>query len=116
MTDLFLEMSAYDVNIRIQNERRAPLRPLVHVHELSKSGLVMEDDNVKITAALVDHPPIPTAFAYRFDAADRSIVISGDTRRSDNVVALARGADVLVHSAVYVQAVDRFGCASAECH
>ena len=47
------------------------------------------------------------AFAYRFDAADRSIVISGDTARSDHVVKLAEGAEVLVHSAVYLPAVDR---------
>ena len=107
MTELFLEMSAYDIDIRIENERRTPLRPLVHVHELGKGGLVMEDDNVRVTAALVDHPPVPVAFAYRFDAADRSIVISGDTRRSDKVIELAREADVLVHSAVYVQALDR---------
>ncbi|HJS73512.1 MAG TPA: MBL fold metallo-hydrolase, partial [Vicinamibacteria bacterium] len=46
-------------------------------------------------------------FAYRFDAADRSIVISGDTRRSGNLVELARGADVLVHSALYLPALDR---------
>jgi ribonuclease BN (tRNA processing enzyme) len=47
------------------------------------------------------------AFAYRFDAKDRSIVISGDTAPSDNLVRLARGADVLVHEAFYPAAVDR---------
>jgi ribonuclease BN (tRNA processing enzyme) len=67
----------------------------------------MRDDNVRVTAALVDHPPVVPAFAYRFDAPDRSIVISGDTARSDNVVKLAHNADVLVHSALYVPAVDR---------
>jgi ribonuclease BN (tRNA processing enzyme) len=55
----------------------------------------------------VDHPPVVPAFAYRFDAADRSIVISGDTTPSDNVISLAKGADVLVHSVLYVPAVDR---------
>jgi ribonuclease BN (tRNA processing enzyme) len=54
----------------------------------------MLDENVKVTAALVDHPPVVPSFAYRFDARDRSIVISGDTAPSDNVVKLARGADV----------------------
>ena len=37
------------------------------------------------------------AYAYRFDTADRSIVISGDTARSENLIKLAEGADVLVH-------------------
>jgi ribonuclease BN (tRNA processing enzyme) len=56
---------------------------------------------------LVDHPPVKPAFAYRFDSPDRSIVISGDTKRSDALVRLAQGADVLVHEALYVPAVDR---------
>src|SRR5919198_3610842 len=38
---------------------------------------------------------------------DRSIVISGDTAPSDNLVLLARGADVLVHSVMYPPAIDR---------
>jgi len=107
MTKLFFEMNAYDVEARIATEGRVPLAPLVHVHELTKGGLVTEDENLKVTAALVDHPPMVPAFAYRFDAPDRSIVISGDTRRSDNLVELARGADVLVHSALYLPALDR---------
>jgi ribonuclease BN (tRNA processing enzyme) len=107
MTKLFFEMNAYDIDTRIANEGRVPLVPLVHVHELGAGGFVMKDENVTVTAAVVDHPPVVPAFAYRFDAADRSIVISGDTARSDRVVELARGADVLVHSAVYLPAVDR---------
>jgi ribonuclease BN (tRNA processing enzyme) len=107
MTKLFLEMNAYDIDTRIANEGRVPLTPLVHVHEIREAGIVISDGNVKVTAALVDHPPVVPSFGYRFDAADRSIVISGDTSRSDNVVKLARGADVLVHSAMYLPAVDR---------
>ncbi len=61
----------------------------------------MQDENVKVTAARVEHPLVTDAFAYRFDAPDRSIVISGDTHRSDNLVKLARGADVLVHEAMW---------------
>jgi ribonuclease BN (tRNA processing enzyme) len=107
MTQLFFEMNAPDIKTRIADEQRVPLAPLVHVHELKQGGLVLEDENVKVTAALVNHPPTVPAFGYRFDARDRSIVISGDTAPSDRLVTLARGADVLVHTAVYVPAVDR---------
>lgn len=107
MTKLFFEMNASDIDARIASEGRVPLAPLVHVHELTQGGPVMEDENVKVTAALVEHPPMVPAFAYRFDAADRSIVISGDTKRSENLIDLARGADVLVHSALYLPALDR---------
>ena len=107
MTKLFFQMNAYDISTRISNEGRVPLAPLVHVHELRVAGEVMRDENVRVTAALVDHPPVAPAFAYRFDGADRSIVISGDTTPSDHLITLARDADVLVHSVLYVPAVDR---------
>ena len=101
-------MNKSDIDVRIANEERVPLVPLVHAYELREGGPVMSDDHVKVTATLVDHPPVVPAFAYRFDAADRSVVISGDTAPSDNLVKLAQGADVLVHSVVYPPAVDRF--------
>jgi ribonuclease BN (tRNA processing enzyme) len=107
MTRLFFEMNAYDIATRIADEGRVPLVPLVHVHESSAAGAVMQDDNVKVTSALVHHPPVVPAFAYRFDAADRSIVISGDTARSDALVKLAQGADVLVHEAMHPAGIDR---------
>jgi ribonuclease BN (tRNA processing enzyme) len=107
MTTLFFEMNGSDISSRIADEGRVPLVPLVHVHELSQGGGVMKDENVTVTAAIVKHPPVTPAFGYRFDARDRSIVISGDTARSDSLIELARGADVLVHSAVYLPAVDR---------
>jgi ribonuclease BN (tRNA processing enzyme) len=107
MTRLFFDMNAYDITTRVADEGRVPLVPLVHVHELTQGGLVLQDERLRVTSTLVDHPPVVPAFAYRFDAADRSIVISGDTARSDNLIALARDADVLVHEALYVPAVDR---------
>jgi len=107
MTRLFFEMNAYDINTRIADEGRVPLVPLIQPHEMSQGGAVMQDENVRVTCALVDHPPVVPAFAYRFDTAERSIVFSGDTNRSENLIKLAQGADVLVHEALYVPAVDR---------
>ena len=107
MTQLFFEMNASDVDMRIANEGRTPLAPLVHVHELREGGAVTSDGNVTVTAALVDHPPVVPAFGYRFDARDRSLVISGDTAPSRNLAKLAAGADVLVHSVMYPPAIDR---------
>lgn len=97
MTTHLLEAYRYDIELRIADEGRAPLAPLILPHEITSGGDVFKDDRVRVTAALNEHPPIQYSFAYRFDTADRSIVISGDTRYSENVVKLARGADVLVH-------------------
>jgi ribonuclease BN (tRNA processing enzyme) len=108
MTTLFFEMNSYDIRTRIADEGRVPLQPLIHAHELTSAGLVVENDGVRVTAALVDHPPVVPSFAYRFDTPDRSIVISGDTKPSEALVELAREADVLVHDALYdAAAVDR---------
>jgi ribonuclease BN (tRNA processing enzyme) len=107
MTRLFLEMNDYDLKTRMADEGRPPLAPMILPHEITSGGPVMQDANVKVTAALVDHGAVKPAFAYRFDCPDRSIVISGDTRPSDNLVALAKGADVLVHEVMYLPALDR---------
>jgi ribonuclease BN (tRNA processing enzyme) len=107
MTRLFFEMNAEDIRVRIADEGRAPLQPLVHPHELRRPGRVMQEDGMTVTAALVRHPMVATAFAYRFDAPDRSIVISGDTAPSDDLIALARGADVLVHEAMDPDGAER---------
>ena len=107
MTELFLEMDAYDIHVRETDEGRPPFAKLVVPHEITHGGPVMHDENVKVTAALVQHPPVVPAFAYRFDCPDRSIVFSGDTRPSENLVELARGADILVHEVIDLQAIDQ---------
>jgi ribonuclease BN (tRNA processing enzyme) len=107
MTSLFFEMNAYDIDIRIKDEGRTPLIPLIHPHQVTEGGALFKDDHVAVTCALVEHPPIAPAFAYRFDTGDRSIVISGDTRPCDALIRLARNADILVHEVMYPPALDR---------
>lgn len=107
MTKLFFELNKYDIDIRIPDEGRPPLVPMIHVHEFAQGGPVMEDGNVKVTAALVNHPPVVPSFAYRFDTKDRSIVFSGDTTPCDNLVKLAQGADMLIHEVINKQALGR---------
>jgi len=104
MTRLFLELNAADIEVRVRDEGRPPLAPLIRPHELKVSGAVMKDDRVRVSCAVVDHPLVRLALAYRFDCPDRSIVISGDTRPSEALVQLARGADVLVHETLYAPA------------
>jgi ribonuclease BN (tRNA processing enzyme) len=107
MTRLFLEMNDYDIKTRMADEGRMDLAPLIVPHEITAGGPVMQDENVKVTAALVDHGMVKPAFAFRFDCPDRSIVISGDTRPSENLVRLAHGADVLVHEVMYLPALEK---------
>jgi ribonuclease BN (tRNA processing enzyme) len=106
MTESFLELNEYDIETRIDDESRVSLEPLIQAYEISEGGLVMEDENVSVTSALVEHPPVEPSFAFRFDTADRSIVISGDTNYSESLIELAQGADVLVHEALYEPGVE----------
>ena len=106
MTRLFLEMNDYDIKVRMADEGRPPLKNLIAPHEITSDGVVLRDVNVTVTAALVEHPLVKPAFAYRFDCPDRSIVISGDTHPSENLVRLAKGADVLVHEVMYLPALE----------
>ena len=123
MTRHFLALSESDIRARMAEARRPPLAPLIAPHEIggaeaggTEAGgteggggfgvAVYEDAGVRVSAVRVEHPPLATALAYRFDCPDRSIVISGDTRPSPALVALARGADVLVHEVLHVPAIE----------
>ena len=114
MTRQFLQLNDSDIRTRVADEGRPPLAPLIRAHELRRGGVVMQDERVKVTAALVEHPPVAPAFAYRFDGPDRSIVFSGDTRPSAALVELARGADVLVHEVMYLPALERLIASEAQ--
>lgn len=102
-----LAASSYDIAVRIREEARPPLLPLIRVMERSAGGPVYEDARIKVTSATVDHYTVKPAFAYRFDTPGRSIVVSGDTTYSDNLVQLAHGADLLIHEAMYLPGVDQ---------
>ena len=102
-----LAASRYDISARIREEGRRPLAPLISVREQSVGQLVYKDSTVRVTSTLVDHFTVKPAFAYRFDTAGRSIVISGDTTYSDKLVRLAHGADLLIHEAMYPPGIDQ---------
>lgn len=91
------EAYAKDFKVRTEgDERESPAPYDIHVHEI-KPGVVYKDGNVTVTAFPVKHGSWDQAFGYRFDAAGRSIVISGDTIPADSVVQACNGCDVLVH-------------------
>jgi ribonuclease BN (tRNA processing enzyme) len=106
MTTQFLALNDADIRTRVADGGRPPLAPLIAAHDVAQAGVIFQDDNVKVPATLVEHPPVTPSLAYRFDCADRSIVISGDTRPSRALVELARNADVLVHEVMHVPSID----------
>ena len=106
MTRDFFNYMKFDIDTRIDDEGRPDPRKLVVVQEFDKPGVVLVNDDVKVSSCLVRHPPITQAYAYRFDAKDRSVVISGDTAYAPALAEFAKGADVLVHEVMYLPALD----------
>ncbi len=80
----------------------------------SGAQIVWEQDGLTVTAFNVDHGEIHPAVGYRFDYKGRSVVISGDTAPSANLVRIAAGADVLVHEALNEEMVDAMGAVFAK--
>lgn len=107
MTLDFLRAYKQTVDFWAEDFKMKPLASL-DVQEISVAGPVIQDDNVKVSATIVNHPPVKPALGYRFDFNDRSIVFSGDTTPVESVAQLAEGADLLVHEVMYVPAVENY--------
>jgi len=107
MTEDFLRAYKSTIDFWAEDFKMKPLA-LPDVKEVSTPGALLQDENVKVTAAVVQHPPVRPALAYRFDFRDRSIAFSGDTAPLQSVARLASGAEILVHEAMYVPAVEAY--------
>ena len=107
LASAMLQFFDYDIHIRRDVMEKHPAAgATIDVHVV-KEGVVFDDGEVKVTAFLVDHKPVEPAFGYRFDTHGKSIVISGDTRPTPNLVKFARGADVLVQEAYLPEHFDK---------
>lgn len=77
-----------------------------------RTGLVLDDGVLRITAIEVNHAPIEPAYAYRFDYRGRSVVVTGDLKDHPPLVAAAKGADVLISEAIAVNQTRSLGTAA----
>ena len=103
MTDHILEAYKEDIHIRLHGfEQAQPEGWKVNVHEIVP-GIVYTDANVTVRAFPVKHGSWDHAFGFRFETADRTVVISGDTVPTQALIDNAKGCDVLIHE-VYSQA------------
>ncbi len=107
LADALLKFFEYDIHIRRDlTEKHPGGGATINVHIVTE-GIVYQDEEVKITAFLVDHEPVEPAYGYRFDAGGKSIVISGDTRPTPNLIRHAKGVDILVHEAYLPEHFDK---------
>lgn len=89
----------FDIKARISDNTGSPAGVLIEFEQI-KEGVVFENTGVKITAFEVDHGPVKPAFGYRIDYAGRSVVLSGDTRYSENLIRYSKDVDLLIHEVV----------------
>ena len=107
LSDALLRFLGEDIHIRRDLTEMLPAAGARINTHIVREGVVYQDEDVKVTAFAVDHRPVKYAFGYRFDSRGKSIVISGDTRPSENLIRHAQGADVLVHEAYLPEHFDR---------
>ena len=97
MTEHLLEAYRVDIETRTNpegNQRTFADGSKVNAHDIT-AGVVYKDANVTVTAFATKHAM--ESYGYRFDTADRSVVISGDTSPTQATIDACRGCDVLIH-------------------
>src|SRR6476660_4056216 len=91
---------SYDVNIRTEDDKRLKKEGGKLLAREIEQGVVYEKNGVKVIAFKVDHGIVKPAFGYRIEYNAHSVVLSGDTRYSENLIEYARGTDLLIHEVV----------------
>ena len=107
LSKAMLAFFAEDIHLRRDLLEKHPAAGATIRTHLVREGVVYDDGDVKVTAFRVDHRPVENAFGYRFDRAGESIVVSGDTRPTPNLLRFAKGADVLVQEAYLPEWFDK---------
>ena len=107
MTKTYWELNKFDVETRIEDEGRPDPRKLLIAKDITEDGVVLQTQDVKVTAFRTPHPPITDNFAYKFETPDGIIVFSSDTNYNPKLAEFSKGADVLVHEALYLPWVER---------
>jgi len=91
---------AFDIHMRRDIDEKIQGEGIKVVSRDITQGVVFDEGGVTVTAFLVDHGIVAPAYGYRVDYRGHSVVLSGDTRVSENLVTFAKGADVLIHEVV----------------
>jgi ribonuclease BN (tRNA processing enzyme) len=101
-----LDSNKIDIDVRVVDEGRPDLRTLVADHAF-KEGFVMADQNIRVSALRVPHPPIES-YALKFEIrGGKTLVFSGDTAYFPPLAEFAKNADFMVHEVMYGPGLDR---------
>ncbi|MFZ8948766.1 MAG: ribonuclease Z [Ilumatobacteraceae bacterium] len=99
VVDSIESMLRADTGYRLAHHDDLTEAPITEVIELTE-GPVELPGGPRITAAPTDHRPVEPSVAYRIEHDGRAVVLAGDTVPCTGLDSLARGADILVHTAI----------------
>lgn len=93
------EAYQFDIHIRQIDDKLPAQGAAVIAHDI-KQGVVYDRAGIKVTAFLVDHGVVKPALGYRVDFGGHSVVLSGDTRYSENLIRFSQNLDLLIHEVI----------------
>ncbi len=98
MRNGYYDMMAIDIGLRTDGIQPIdnPGMYKVKVHEIPKDGVIFDENNVTVEAFSIDHGTIKSAYGYKITTPDKTIVYSGDTTYSPNLVEKSKGVDILI--------------------
>lgn len=103
-----LESLGPDIGYRLAHHDDLTWTPDPQVHEVL-DGEVLDDGEVRVTAAPTDHRPVEPSIAFRVEHRGRAVVLAGDTVPCDGLDRLCEGADALVHTVIRADLVRAIG-------
>jgi ribonuclease Z len=97
MMENLVKAFSWDISTRSKEKNKADSGAFVNATNI-KEGFTWERNGIKVTPFTVRHAEfIDSALGYRIDYAGHSVILSGDTRYSENLIRYAKGADVVIH-------------------
>jgi len=95
--DNLVKAFSWDISTRAKEKNKTDSGALVIAKDI-REGVIWENNEIKITPFTVRHSDfIDSALGYKIEYAGRTLVLSGDTRYSENLIRYSKGADVIIH-------------------
>ena len=112
MADNIIKAYKDDIDLRINGSQPANTEGCKVIStEFSKNGIIFEDDNITVQAIKVPHGSWEHAYGYKFNEKEtgKTVLVSGDTAYSEDIIKAAKGVDILVHEAISDNALKKQG-------
>jgi ribonuclease Z len=110
--DHLIQAMSYDIKVRT-GEILRPENLVPFVVEI-EDGWKVRGKDWQLSAFRVEHFPVDEAFGFRIDQGGSSIVISGDTKVSENLIANSKNVDLLVHEVYWSQGLRDIAAAAKD--